>query len=262
MSASNLPARGALFNRQVCLNLLGVKQWYSRFNLSNAAKTPAALFAKADIDTNLSRPNTVFPEADQSSAKRLPKQVIDSAGLLKSPEKISVSSLLVEEQANDIDEAQLQESVVSNDVSLSLNMMSFEKGLIFYEGQASESQLKEQRLLKAFIKFALSGVGEHFESSFFQWPVFSSSVLRKNQNRYLNDSVSRWANQANWSSAQYVFYFGHQFNLLEKEFLDLKLSSESACIFVPIQLSIAELLSAPIKKRALWDCISSLPERR
>lgn len=265
MNTSNIQSdrsETALIARQAHLSLLGVKQWYSKYRLTHAGKTPEAMFAKpGNVGGELlsKKPCLLGDERDDKTS--LSSNVIGKQSLENFAEQLGASVSNSPAPVVGSHTARSDSSNSSYDLELSLCMVSVGHGLIFYEGQASEHQIKEHSFFKAFLKFVFDNSTETFDTSFFEWPVFSSAVLRAEQLNHLNEVFSRWAARPEWSSVHYVFYFGYHFDTLERWLLDIKIACDSACVFVPIKISVDEILSAPIKKRSLWETIASLPQK-
>ena len=248
-----------VFTRQAHLSLLGIQQWYSRYRLSHAGKTPETLYAKSGVvhlDGLAKEPQPSVSEKYQRSQS--PPVIPEKHHLEKFTEQLSSvkSNVSIEETVSDTPLSEVYSTV--SDLTLSLCMVSAGSALVFYEGHESELQTKTQNFLKAFLRFVIEGSHKEFDSRIFEWPVFSSAVLRTDQLRYFNETISRWASKAGWVSVQYVFYFGYHFEALEQQLLDIKMASGSESIFVPIGISLGEILSAPVKKRALWESIAAL----
>lgn len=256
MISSNIQSDINPLARQACLKLLGLRQWYSRYDLPNAYTTPVSLQLKPGFVEAASAQlvkNSLAPiqkNASKSSAVDGDRLVLEAVA----------EELCETDQAGHLGAALslVNKQNAERAIDLSLCMVFVDGALVIYERESAVNHEVEHAFLRSFLKYAVSSRQGSFESSFLEWPVFSGSVLKAEQLPYFDSVFTRWVCSVDWSSINRIFYFGYHFELLEQSFLDIKISSESECVFVPVQVTLAEILGAPVKKRGLWESISRL----
>lgn len=259
MISSEVHPSSSLDSRQECLRLLGLKQWYCRYHLPKAAKTPDSLLLKQmpaialdqqvaghDVSSNAIAELASTVSAVQTQVPgHASGQQLNSASI---PESEPAALLAID----------ASKQLLGQAIELPLSMMTTDDTVIFYERQHGANEASETALLQSFLKFAVSSQQTVYDLDFLEWPVFSSQALELEQAVYFGSVFSRWALAADWKKLRYVFYFGYYFDELESHLLEIKIEKESECVFVPIRITLAELLGAPIKKRGLWESVSSL----
>ena len=242
--------------RHDCLKLLGLRQWYSRYQLPNAQETPDALLLKP-------LPSSVAVETQVKNGPVITSDLIQSVRQVESQNLdqvceqldavVAESSLLLSEPVN-------LKHITNRVMNLPLGKLVTSNAMVFYERQGVVNNQAEHVFLQSFLKFAVRQQEGAFDSSYMEWPVFSSQAMKAEQSVFFDAVFKKWASGAGWLPLKYIFYFGYHFDSLEQLLLDIKIAQESECVFVPIQINLAELLGAPIKKRGLWASISGLSQ--
>jgi len=242
--------------RHDCLKLLGLRQWYSRYQLPNARNTPETMLLKP-------LQSIVAVEEQVKSGPAITSDLIQSVRQMESQNLDHVSERLdtVVAESSPLVLAPVNLKHIANRVmNLPLGRLVTSNAMVFYERQGTVSDQAEHVFLQSFLKFAVRQQEGAFDCSYMEWPVFSSQAMKAEQSVFFDAVFKKWASSAGWLPLKYVFYFGYHFDDLEQLLLDIKLAQESECVFVPIQITLAELLGAPIKKRGLWACISGLSQ--
>jgi len=248
-----------LVSRHESLKLLGLRQWYGRYQLPGAAKTPDTLF----LEIGAAIESGQVDVSHDASLKAKAELALIVPGIEK-PNLDQVEELLVSAASVIEDESTVSLALesakrsVSQAFESSLSMMTANQAIILYESQNRANEESESTFLQSFLKFSVSSLLTVSDIKFLEWPVFSSKALQAEQSGYFESVFNRWALDADWSGLKYVFYFGYHFEELEQQLLAIKIAKESECVFVPISITITELLGAPIKKRSLWESISRL----
>ncbi len=243
--------------RSQTLKRLGLIQWYSRFDLPGAAKTPDVLLAvTSDSGEQVSVKNAEFrsiavardaKRADDISADKVSKgdsQIINTEKDVRVDPGIPI--VLPQKDGQ---------------LSLSLALQASRTVLILSESHDGVDIALENDLLVSILKFIDTGKFGIVDVERMVWPVFSSSAMRMHQSAYYESALSLWLSKKHWREIKYVLYLGKSFSELESCLVSMAKEYESDCAFISLSVSGAELLGMPVKKRLLWEAISGLSQK-
>lgn len=253
----------ALSVRHEVLKRLGLKQWYSKFNLPNAADTPPSIsISKAEVNFNHSELNKdsvgIFDSINEQVSK---SELISGKTLLKemlAPEELTSDASFVSNivETSSVS-AELIESidVVEKIPSLSLSVGFYNTVLVFQELDSSSNLELEQRLIENIFKSFNLNSELLASGPVFKWPVFKSEALIFSQAPLFSNVFKRWASNKTWSQVNYVIYFGKNYEKLKPLFLEVQSEFNEESILVPYKLSLTDVLRSPSAKKKLWSLL-------
>jgi hypothetical protein len=255
--------------RHEVLSNLGLRSWYCKYTLTNAAKTPDNIVINVKLDES-------FPvESDKTLIKTSVslESTNPAAVILSSIQDVSpsVSELDIKLDAENLDP--IHDEDLNNESSLIakppligipvteliLTAVAFDKIVVLYEKPVSDDSVLEKDLLENIIRALTERQVEHrAKESVFSWPVFKSSALIKEQSVYFDKLTKRWLEQQCWLECRYVLYFGENCSSLDSMIMGVRDEQSLDFILVPFKYSLFHLLNSPIKKKNLWGLFSSL----
>lgn len=251
----------SLSARQKTLSRIGLRQWYGKYAFSNAAETPGALFST----------QTVFEEPLKESIPKAP-----NVGLLV-PELLAevrpavkyghVQELISSSEQSVVDGDNCQEKpIIDRHVAfdkpapdLTVSAISLGSIVVLFEQADSINESLEMSLLESIFN-VVGGDDESFnqEKLSLTWPVFESNVFRSELSMYYILVIKRWLAFQDWSKCRHVFYFGESISSLEPHILELRLEKGLEYKVVHCDVSLAQILASPIKKKSLWALFSRI----
>ena len=236
------------------LAMIGVRQWYSKCVLPNAAVSPKDIFCEIKV-------------AEAASITAAPK--MSGVMPLVLPVLESVEGIAKPKIVADI-EVYPAESVVKGvkpEVSQHINIVprltvsavSLENITILFEQADSGGDEAEKALLESIVSVIAGRIAcVDQKGSTLSWPVFESGVFKDELSVYFDLVVKRWLERQCWSECDYVFYFGDYLSSLETVLLDIRAEQCLEYKVVSCKASLAQILSSPIKKKSLWDLLSHI----
>tara|TARA_R110001592_G_scaffold362972_1_gene679092 strand:+ start:2933 stop:3700 length:768 start_codon:yes stop_codon:yes gene_type:complete len=243
--------------RHEVLNSLGIRSWYCKYTITNAAETPANIYSKEK------RIESCSVEADTTSLSGLhPIASVRGSAQLEFKAKL-VETKSVEGIVNKgalIDKSSLADKpdvIKSIAPELTLSVTVFGDVTVISEQSASDDNILERVLLGNIISVITGKNTESiYNDSVLSWPVFKSRALIKEQSLYFESVSKSWLEAQKWSECNYVFYFGDSFSALEAVLLGIKAEQSLNYMLVSCSDSLNYLLGSPIKKKNLWSLFS------
>lgn len=254
--------------RHEALNCLGVRQWYSKYLLPNAASSPVfevALVQSSDVSLSDSAQALFL-------AENINDKKISSNNLLVdklNDQCIEPSAIDIVTKKSESDEKSLIACSALSPVAdivgmklsdkLTLSFMRFDRFVVLYELEESYEERLENHLLDAIILMILgfSGTANKQKNSQLIWPVFDSEAIKKTQVNYFESVLRRWLERKDWLDCDYLLYFGKNYEGLETVFLSVMAAYDSDCSILPFRFSLSDLLTSSSKKKKLWEFISN-----
>ncbi len=246
-------------SRQEVLSGLGLRSWYCRFTLPNAAETPATIYSD-----NSSEKNILVESVSQDSAALASNilEVVEVENKSRSVDSAQpkLSTILVDEGESLVDSPELaKESSAERPIvsELCLTMTVFDKVVVLYERSVSSDDVQEKNLLDNILS-VMSQTKAHScgRESVFSWPIFESAAFISEQSRHFDLVVRRWLQEQCWSECSHVLYFGNSYSVVEPVMTRIKAEQSFEYTLVSFPDSLFHLLSSPIKKKNLWGLIS------
>lgn len=243
--------------RDHILGMVGVRQWYSKCILPNAAETPKDFFCEAKAIENVStalRPKLVdvLPLVSAIPAG------LDDIPSISKPKLVEDAELDRDQNVVKVGESKVkpQVKVVPN---LTVSAVSIENITILFEQTDTGNENIEKTLLEA-IANVITGKASaiHQKDMVLTWPVFESGAFKEELSVYFDLVVKRWLETQYWSECDYVFYFGDHLSSLESVLLDIRAEQNLEYKVVSCNASLAQILSSPIKKKNLWELFSRI----
>lgn len=243
--------------RDHILGIVGVRQWYSKCVLPNAAVTPNSLFCVAKVIEDAS----VTLESKSVGVLPLVSEIPTSLDDIPSVPK----SKLVEDVGLDqnYDAVKVDESQVKPKVqvvpNLTVSAVSIESITVLFEQTDSGNEAMEKALLVAIVNVITGKAsGIHKNDSILTWPIFESGAFKDELSVYFDLVVKRWLEAQCWTECDYVFYFGDHLSSLESVLLDIRAEQNLEYKVVSCKASLAQILNSPIKKKNLWELFSRI----
>lgn len=258
--------------RQVCLEAMGIQQWYARSRLPGASATPIELlsFGGADNDSLALAPP--LPTENDAASPLLSAEDAQSAldilkkgGLKPEPDSVPDTSRAITESSSLSSAPLINEVVPDNSLSelpvlsgltaFSLVAYRSEKLVVLSESEIGGSHPSELELLKNILKAKaeLSGLARecHYHQTF-NWPVFASLNLQSKQSQMAAQLLSEWFAAQISSELQMVLYFGSVDTELGSFFQKLTAATCASQRFVRLSYSLSDMLRVPTRKSDVW----------
>lgn len=241
------------------LKTLGIKQWYSKFALPGAAETPSALFRQEVLSDDVERKDGLG-HADVDASIQQP-EINSGKDLLKSILSSEDGGAADEGVEDNADLVKAEDGVVSDlgISSIELSLSRFGSVLIFNELSQSGNDVLEGRLqLNILNCFKNIEAGSLDFNAVIKWPVFESKELLNTQLVFFESIIKRWVSDVKWGGVTHVFYFGKQYENLERIILDAQLEMGADSLVIPFGSSLSEVISSPLKKKSLWSLFARI----
>jgi hypothetical protein len=234
---------------------LGIRQWYSKCVLPNAAKTPESLLCKVEM---LEGKSSSMATKSLSGVKPSVPASLESIRLI-SPVNLVKGSEQKSEPQPVKSVALSDEAIIKLAPALTISALSIQNITFLFEQTYSSNKDVEKALLMA-IAGVITGKTSSLnqKSSVLTWPVFESNAFKVELSRYFDLVIKCWLDRQSWSDCDYVFYFGSHLPSLESVLLDIRSEQNLEFRVVPCKASLAQILSSPIKKRNLWELFSHI----
>jgi hypothetical protein len=246
--------------RHNLLSGLGVRSWYCKYTLPNAAVTPAKIFSNVkSVDSfsviASSLGDAISSKAILANAKLAIETKLDLGIESKSDEPVVLKEVLSDKPSKE-EIASLEINYVPE---LTLSVAFFDKIIIIYERPVSADSLLEELLLGSVIS-ALKGkkIEDSNPNSVLSWPVFKSKALIKEQSQYFEVVAKRWLDTLCWSECTYLLYFGGSYSAIESVLLGIRDEQSLNYNLVPFTESLTQIVGSPIKKKNIWEQLSNM----
>ena len=255
--------------RHEVLGGLGLRSWYCKYTLPNAATTPAKIFTNAKPIEDFSNESEVALKS-ASTALELPnpaRVILTSVQVVNSPSteqgvRLDEEKLVLSNKEDLNNESSAIDTSALNSLPITeliLTAVVFDKIVVLYESPVSDGSVLEKDLLENIIRAVTERQVEHrAKESVFSWPAFRSGALIKEQSSYFDKLAKRWLEQQSWSECSHMLYFGEHCSALESIILGVRAEQSLEFILVPFRNSLFDLLNSPINKKNLWDLFSSV----
>lgn len=243
--------------RDHILGIVGVRQWYSKCILPNAAETPRDFFCE---------PKTIEDDSIALGAEsvgvlpvvsKMPASLDDITSISK-PKRVHDVELDRDKDVVNVVESKVKPKVkvVPN---LTVSAVSIGSNTFLFEQTDSGNENLEKTLLEAIVSVVTgkaSAIGQ--KDSVLTWPVFESGAFKDELSVYFDRVVKRWLETQSWSECNYVFYFGDHLSNFESVILDIRAEQNLEYKVVSCKVSLAQILSSPIKKKNLWELFTRI----
>jgi hypothetical protein len=246
--------------RHNLLSSLGIRSWYCKYTLPNAALTPAKIFSKVKAIESVSVRAAYLD--DVLSTKLIltnPKLAIQS----KHDVDIEFNSdkpVVLKEVLSD---GSCLEEITPLEINyvpeLTLSVAFFDKVIILYEKSVSGDSALEELLLENIISVLKGKKTENSSpNSILSWPVFKSKALFNEQSVYFGSVAKRWLGAQCWSECVHLLYFGDSFSAIESVLLGIRDEQCLSYSVAPFKESLTQIVGSPIKKKNIWEQFSNL----
>lgn len=242
-------------SRDVVLGYLGVRQWYAKYSLPNAANSPqfvnssTALPNREGGKTSLAIASGALCELASETLPKLVHDVAPMMGDLGSTDSSNTAHIVNTEQ----------NFIRGNQKKISLSINQINNFFVVYELNDEVRGNSEELFLNSAIQSINEGgqIASSYKDTL-SWPVFESKAFFSTQECHYKVILRRWLDRLPWSECKYLLYIGEYYTDLQQVFLDVEADQKTHSELLSFNANLNQIMSSAHQKKRLWELLSSI----